>query len=215
MGRKVHPFGFRIGVIKQWKSRWYAEGSAYGDLLGEDMKIRKIIRERMGNSGIAEIEIERLPNQVNVTIHTAKPGMIIGRRGEGVAELRKDLEDMTGKKFKIEVSEVEKPDLNAFLVAENIAQQLEHRVSHSRAMRRAVQNAMRAGAQGIKVVCGGRLSGAEMARSEEVSEGRIPRHTLRADIDFARAEALTTYGRIGIKVWICKGEVLSGELSSL
>ena len=215
MGRKVHPFGFRIGIIKQWKSRWYAEGETYANLVGEDMQIRRIIREHMGNSGIAEIEIERLPNQVIATIHTAKPGMIIGRRGEAVTDLRKKLEDMTGKKFKIEVSEIEKPDLNAFLVAENITQQLEHRVSHSRAMRRAVQNAMRAGAQGIKIVCGGRLSGAEMARSEEMSEGRIPRHMLRADIDFARAEALTTYGRIGVKVWIFKGEVLGGEPSSV
>jgi SSU ribosomal protein S3P len=215
LGRKVHPFGFRIGIIKQWKSRWYAEGETYANLVGEDMQIRRIIREHMGNSGIAEIEIERLPNQVIATIHTAKPGMIIGRRGEAVADLRKKLEDMTGKKFKIDVNEVEKPDLNAFLVAENITQQLEHRVSHSRAMRRAVQNAMRAGAQGIKIVCGGRLSGAEMARSEEMSEGRIPRHMLRADIDFARAEALTTYGRIGVKVWIFKGEVLGGEPSSV
>jgi len=215
LGRKVHPFGFRIGIIKQWKSRWYAEGETYANLVGEDMQIRRIIREHMGNSGIAEIEIERLPNQVIATIHTAKPGMIIGRRGEAVTDLRKKLEDMTGKKFKIEVSEIEKPDLNAFLVAENITQQLEHRVSHSRAMRRAVQNAMRAGAQGIKIVCGGRLSGAEMARSEEMSEGRIPRHMLRADIDFARAEALTTYGRIGVKVWIFKGEVLGGEPSSV
>ncbi len=215
MGRKVHPFGFRIGIIKQWKSRWYAEGETYANLVGEDMQIRRIIREHMGNSGIAEIEIERLPNQVIATIHTAKPGMIIGRRGEAVADLRKKLEDLTGKKFKIDVNEIEKPDLNAFLVAENITQQLEHRVSHSRAMRRAVQNAMRAGAQGIKIVCGGRLSGAEMARSEEMSEGRIPRHMLRADIDFARAEALTTYGRIGVKVWIFKGEVLGGEPSSV
>ncbi len=212
MGRKVHPYGFRIGIIKNWKSRWYAEGAKYADLLGEDKRIRELVRERMGHSGIADIEIERLTNQVVVIIHTAKPGVIIGRRGAAVKELRQDLEALTGKKLKIDVQEVEKPDLSAYLVAENIAQQLERRVSHSRAMRRAVQNAMRAGAQGIKVACGGRLSGAEMARREHMSEGRIPRHTLRADIDFARAEALTTYGRIGVKVWIFKGEVLGKEL---
>lgn len=215
MGRKVHPFGFRIGIIKDWKSRWYAEGENYANLIGEDMHIREIVRKQMGHSGIAEVEIERLPNQVIVAIHTAKPGVIIGRRGSAVKDLREYLENKTGKKFKIDVNEVEKPDLSAYLVAENIAQQLEHRVAHSRAMRRAIQNAMRAGAQGIKIICGGRLAGAEMARVEVMSEGRIPRHTLRADIDFACAEALTTYGRIGIKVWIFKGEVLGGELSSI
>ncbi|MBN1933264.1 MAG: 30S ribosomal protein S3 [Anaerolineae bacterium] len=215
MGRKVHPFGFRIGVIKDWKSRWYAEGETYADLIGEDKRIREIVRQQMGHSGISEIEIERLPNQVIVAIHTAKPGVIIGRRGAAVKDLREYLEGLTGKKFKIDVNEIEKPDLSAYLVAENITEQLERRVSHSRAMRRAVQNAMRAGALGIKIACGGRLSGAEMARAEVMSEGRIPRHTLRADIDFARSEALTTYGRIGVKVWIFKGEVLDGELSSI
>jgi small subunit ribosomal protein S3 len=215
LGRKVHPYGFRIGIIKDWKSRWYAENEEYADLIGEDKMVRDLIREQMGHSGIAEVEIERLPNLVNTIIHTAKPGVIIGRRGAAVKELREDLETMTGKKFKIDVQEIEKPDLSAYLVAENIAQQLERRVSHSRAMRRAVQNAMRSGAQGIKILCGGRLSGAEMARREHMSEGRIPRHTLRADIDFARAEALTTYGRIGVKVWIFKGEVLGQETTSI
>ena len=208
MGRKVHPLGFRLGVIKTWQSRWYAEGEEYADLLAEDMRIRDIIREQVGHAGIDDIEIERLPNQVTVIIHTAKPGIIIGRRGTAVKDLRQSLEDLTGKKIKIEVQEVEKPDLSARLVAENIADQLERRVSHGRALRRAVQQAMRAGAQGVMISCGGRLSGAEMARSETVGEGRIPRHTLRADIDFARAEALTTYGLIGVKVWIYKGEVL-------
>jgi small subunit ribosomal protein S3 len=215
LGRKVHPYGFRIGIIKDWKSRWYAENEEYADLIGEDKIVRDLIREQMGHSGIAEVEIERLPNLVNTIIHTAKPGVIIGRRGAAVKELREDLETLTGKKFKIDVQEIEKPDLSAYLVAENIAQQLERRVSHSRAMRRAVQNAMRSGAQGIKILCGGRLSGAEMARREHMSEGRIPRHTLRADIDFARAEALTTYGRIGVKVWIFKGEVLGQETTSI
>jgi small subunit ribosomal protein S3 len=208
LGRKVHPLGFRLGVIKTWQSRWYAEGEEYADLLAEDMRIREIIREQVGHAGIDDIEIERLPNQVIVIIHTAKPGIIIGRRGAAVKDLRQSLEDLTGKKIKIEVQEVEKPDLSARLVAENIADQLERRVSHGRALRRAVQQAMRGGAQGVMISCGGRLSGAEMARSETVGEGRIPRHTLRADIDFARAEALTNYGRIGVKVWIYKGEIL-------
>ena len=208
MGRKVHPLGFRLGVIKTWQSRWYAEGEEYADLLAEDMRVRDIIRQQVGHAGIDDIEIERLPNQVTVIIHTAKPGIIIGRRGTAVKDLRQSLEDLTGKKIKIEVQEVEKPDLSARLVAENIADQLERRVSHGRALRRAVQQAMRAGAQGVMIRCGGRLSGAEMARRETVSEGRIPRHTLRADIDFARVEALTTYGLIGVKVWIYKGEVL-------
>jgi small subunit ribosomal protein S3 len=208
LGRKVHPLGFRLGVIKTWRSRWYAEGEDYVTRLGEDKKIRGFIREQVGHAGISEIEIERLPNQVIVIIHTAKPGIIIGRRGTAVKELRQDLEAGTGKRIKIEVQEIDKHDLSAYLVAENIAGQLQRRISHGRAMRRAVQQAMRSGAEGVMIMCGGRLSGAEMARRESLSEGRIPRHTLRADIDFARAEALTTYGRIGIKVWIYKGEVL-------
>jgi len=211
LGRKVHPLGFRLGVIKTWKSRWYAEGEDYVERLGEDKHIRDMIREQAGHAGIAEIEIERLPNQVIVIIHTAKPGIIIGRRGASVKQLRQNLEDKTGKRIKVEVQEVDRPDLNAYLVAENITSQLERRISHGRAMRRAVQQAMRAGAEGVMIACGGRLSGAEMARRETVNEGRIPRHTLRADIDFARAEALTTYGRIGVKVWIYKGEVIGQE----
>lgn len=211
MGRKVHPLGFRLGIIKDWRSRWYADGEKYAELLNEDRMIRKLVAERVGHSGLADVEIERLPNQVIIFIHTAKPGVIIGRRGTTVKDLRQDLENLTGKKLKIEVQEVEKPDLSARLVADNIVEQLERRIAHGRAMRKAVQNAMRAGAKGVKIICGGRLSGAEMARREHVSEGRIPRHTLRADIDFARAEALTTYGRIGVKVWIFKGEVLSRE----
>lgn len=208
MGRKVHPLGFRLGVIKTWRSRWYAEGDDYVTRLGEDKQIRDSIREQVGHAGISEIEIERLPNQVIVIIHTAKPGIIIGRRGAAVKDLRQNLETQTGKRIKIEVQEIDKPDLSAYLVAENIAGQLQRRISHGRAMRRAVQQAMRSGAKGVMIICGGRLSGAEMARRESVSEGRIPRHTLRADIDFARAEALTTYGRIGVKVWIYKGEII-------
>lgn len=208
MGRKVHPLGFRLGVIKTWKSRWYAEGQDYVERLGEDKLLRQRIQELVGHAGIADIEIERLPNQVIVIIHTARPGIIIGRRGAAVKDLRQNLEEVTGKRIKIEVQEIDKPDLNAALVAENIAGQLQRRISHGRAMRRAVQQAMRAGAEGVMIRCGGRLSGSEMARVENVSEGQIPRHTLRADIDFARAEALTTYGRIGVKVWIYKGEIL-------
>lgn len=211
MGRKVHPYGFRLGIITDWKSRWYAEAGSYAGLLAEDRMIRQLVRKQMGHSGIADIEIERLPNQVIINVHTAKPGVIIGRRGAAVKDLRQELEGRTGKKFKVDVSEVDKPDLSAYLVAENVAQQLERRVAHSRAMRRAMQNAMRAGAEGVKIVCGGRLAGSEMARVEEMNEGRIPRHTLRADIDFAVAEALTAYGRIGVKVWIFKGEVLKRE----
>jgi small subunit ribosomal protein S3 len=215
LGRKVHPLGFRLGVIKTWKSRWYAEGEDFVERLGEDKEIRDTIREVAGHAGIADIEIERLPNQVIVIVHTAKPGIIIGRRGSSVKELRQQLENQTGKRIKIEVQEVEQPDLNARLVAENIASQLERRISHGRAMRRAVQQAMRSGAEGVMIACGGRLSGSEMARRETINEGRIPRHTLRADIDFARAEALTTYGRIGVKVWIYKGEVLGEEAETL
>jgi len=211
LGRKVHPLGFRLGVIKTWRSRWYAEGEEYADLLGEDLQIREMIRRQAGRAGIDDIEIERLPNQVVIIIHTAKPGIIIGRRGAAVKALRLDLEVLTRKRIKIDVQEVEKPELSARLVAENIVAQLQRRISHGRAMRRAVQQTMRAGAQGVMIACGGRLSGAEMARRETIGEGRIPRHTLRADIGFARVEALTTYGRIGVKVWIYRGEVLGQE----
>jgi small subunit ribosomal protein S3 len=208
LGRKVHPYGFRLKIIRDWKARWYAEGEQYADLLGEDLKIRRLIRDKLEQAGISDIEIERFPKQVSITIHTAKPGIVIGRRGATVKELRQDLEVLTSKRIRLDVQEVEKPDLDAYLVAENIAQQLERRISHSRAMRRAAQQAMRFGAQGVKILCSGRLSGVEMARREWIREGRVPLHTLRADIDYAQAEALTTYGRIGVKVWIYKGEVL-------
>jgi len=204
----VHPYGFRLKVIRDWKARWYAEGEQYADLLGEDLKVRRLIRGKLQQAGISDIEIERFPKQVSITVYTAKPGIVIGRRGATVKELRQDLEVLTGKRIRLDVQEVEKPDLDAYLVAENIAQQLERRISHSRAMRRAAQQAMRFGAEGVKIVCSGRLSGAEMARREWIREGRVPLQTLRADIDYARTEALTTYGRIGVKVWIYKGEVL-------
>ena len=209
MGRKVHPYGFRLKVIRDWQARWYAKkGSQYADLLAEDLKLRQFVLKEVGKAGVSKVDIERFPNQVIVTVHTAKPGIIIGRKGQQVKILREQLEALTAKKVKLEVEEVEKPDLEATLVADNIAQQLERRISHSRAMKRAVQQAMRLGAGGIKIICSGRLAGSEMARRETVMEGRVPRSTLRADIDFARAEALTTYGRIGIKVWIYKGEIL-------
>lgn len=208
MGRKVHPYGFRLKVIRDWKARWYAEGAEYADLLGEDVKVRKLIRGKLERAGISSIEIERFPKQVSITVHTAKPGIVIGRRGVTVKELRKDLENLTGKRIRLEVQEVERPELDAYLVAENVASQLSRRISHSRAMRRAVQQAMRFGAEGIKILCSGRLSGAEMARREWMREGRVPLQTLRADIEYGQVEALTTYGRIGVKVWIYKGEVL-------
>jgi small subunit ribosomal protein S3 len=208
LGRKVHPYGFRLGIIKDWRARWFAEGEEYADLLMEDLTIRQLIRDLMGRAGIADIEIERFPRQVSVTIHTAKPGIVIGRKGAEVNKLKKRLEDMTKKKIRVDVQEVPRPELVASLVAENIAQQLEKRISHKRAMKHAVDKAMRMGAKGMRIVCGGRLAGAEMARREGVSDGRVPRQTLRADIDYAQDEALTTYGRIGIKVWIYKGEVL-------
>ncbi len=209
MGRKVHPYGYRLKVIRDWQARWYAKkGAQYANLLGEDIHLRSFVQQQVGKSGISKVDIERFPNQVIVTIHTAKPGIIIGRKGAAVKQLREQLEKLTNKKVKLEVEEVEKPDLEATLVADNIAQQLERRISHSRAMKRAIQQAMRLGAGGIKIICSGRLAGSEMARRETLMEGRVPRSTLRADIDFARAEALTTYGRIGVKVWIYKGEVL-------
>lgn len=208
MGRKVHPYGFRIGIIKDWRARWYAEGQEYAKLLEEDLKIRRTVRKSLDRASVSNIEIERFPNQVSLTIHTAKPGIVIGRKGANVNALRRDLETLTGKKVRIEVQEINRPELDAYLVAESIAQQLERRISHKRAMKRAVGRAMRFGAKGMMITCAGRLTGAEMARKDTVREGRVPRHTLRADIDYAQSEALTTYGRIGVKVWIYKGEVL-------
>ena len=208
MGRKVHPLGFRLGIIKDWQARWFAAGEEYADLLQEDLEIRQLIRDKMGQAGISKIEIERFPKRVSLTIWTAKPGIIIGRKGANVRALRQDLEKLSDKKVRIDVQEVERPELDAYLVAENIASQLQRRISHSRAMKRSATQAVRMGAEGIKISCSGRLTGAEMARREWVMEGRVPRNTLRADIDYGFAEARTTYGRIGIKVWIYKGEVL-------
>lgn len=210
MGRKVHPYGFRLGYIKDWKARWYAEKGEYSELLAEDLKVRKQIRDELGHAGISTIEIERFPRarHVSIKIWTAKPGIVIGKKGANVNALRQNLEALTGKKVHIDVEEVSQPEVDAYLVAEGIAQQIERRISYKRAMKQAVQRAMRFGAQGAMVTCAGRLHGAEMARRDSLREGRVPRHTLRADIDYAQVEALTTYGRVGVKVWIYKGEVL-------
>ncbi len=210
MGRKVHPYGFRLGYIYDWRARWYAENDEYADLLVEDLKVRDLIRTDLGHAGISKVEIERFPRarQLSVKIWTAKPGIVIGRKGANVNALRKSLEDLTSKKVHVDVEEVSRPELDAQLVAEGIAQQIERRISYKRAMKQAVQRALRFGAEGAMITCAGRLHGAEMARRETTREGRVPRHTLRANIDYAQAEALTTFGRIGIKVWIYKGVIL-------
>ena len=222
MGRKVHPYGFRLKVIRDWKSRWFAEGREYADLLQEDREIRSMIyaqmeeRSRDGQSGISRVEIERFPpNQVNIIIWTSRPGVVIGRKGENVKGLRRDIEEFTGqKRVHIDVQEVEQPDLDAKLVAENIVAQLERRIYHNRAMKRAVRQAMRSGAEGVKVQCKGRLSGSEMSRVTWMREGRVPLHTMRADIDYAQEEARTSYGRIGVKVWVYRGEILPGQTAT-
>ncbi len=232
MGRKVHPIGMRLGINTTWQGRWFAEGKDYRDQLHQDMAIRTLlmgldskggvaaslpalklrkelpeaVRER--KAGISHIEVERFPGKTKVIIHTAKPGVLIGRKGEGVKKIRQALEALIGKKVELDIKEIAAPDLDAFLVAENIADQLERRIAYRRAMKRAIQAAMKQGAQGIKIEVAGRLAGAEMARSVWLREGRVPLQTLRANIDYARAEATTTYGQIGVKVWIYKGEVM-------
>jgi small subunit ribosomal protein S3 len=208
MGRKVHPIGFRLKINKTWESRWFANPDKYADQLHEDIAIRELVNESAPKAGISRVEIERYPNSVHVTVHTAKPGIVIGRKGANVKELRRQLQALTGVSVKLDIAEIKDPDLDAWLVADNIAGQLSRRISHRRAMQRAVAQTMRQGAQGVKVMCSGRLAGVEMARREWMREGRVPAQTLRADIDFARAEALTTYGRIGVKVWIYKGEII-------
>ncbi|MBA4420976.1 MAG: 30S ribosomal protein S3 [Anaerolinea sp.] len=206
MGRKVHPIGFRLNINQPWQGRWYAEGKEYSDQLAQDFEIRKVVRSEAEKAGVSKIEVERFPGKVKVTVHTAKPGILIGRKGESVKKMRTALETLTSKKIDLEIKEIANPDTDAFLVAVNIAGQMERRVSYRRAMKRALQQATRQGALGIKVEVAGRLSGAEMARSVWLREGRVPLQTLRANIDFAKAEALTTYGRIGVKVWVYKGE---------
>jgi small subunit ribosomal protein S3 len=208
VGQKVNPVGLRIGIIRDWESKWYA-GKDFGDLLLEDVKIRDFLKKKLKDAAVSRIEIERAANRVNVTIHTAKPGMVIGKGGAEVENLRAELTKITkGKKVHINIMEIKQADLDATLVAESIAQQLERRISFRRALKQAIQRTMRAGAKGIKASVSGRLGGAEIARTEGYTEGTVPLHTLRADIDYGTAEAHTTYGRIGVKVWIYRGEVL-------
>ncbi|MDD4600527.1 30S ribosomal protein S3 [bioreactor metagenome] len=207
MGQKVNPHGMRLGIIKTWDAKWYAD-KGYAANLHEDLKLRKFIKEKLYTSGISKIEIERAANRVKINIHTAKPGMVIGRGGSGIEALKAGLKKLSDKHIDINIVEVKHAELDATLVAENIASQLERRIAFRRAMKQSVTRTMRMGAKGIKVMVGGRLGGAEIARSESYREGSIPLHTLRADIDYGTAEAATTYGRIGVKVWIYKGEVL-------
>jgi small subunit ribosomal protein S3 len=209
MGQKVHPYGFRLGIIKEWTSTWFADRRRYADYLNADIAVRKFLRKKLAHASVSRIQIERPANNARIIIHTARPGIVIGKKGEDIEALRKQLTAMLKIPAHISVEEIRKPELDAYLVAESVAQQLERRIMFRRAMRRAVTNAMRIGAQGIKVNVAGRLNGAEIARSEWYREGRVPLHTLRADIDYGFAEAHTTYGVIGVKVWIFKGEVLS------
>ena len=211
MGRKVHPIGMRLGIIRTWEGRWYAEGQNYIDQFHQDLKIQEMIRGAGDRAGVSQMEIERFPSKVKIVVHTAKPGILIGRKGETVKILRKDLEDLTGQKIDLEIMEIKNPDCDALLVAENVASQIERRISYRRAMSRAIQNSMRQGAEGMKIQVAGRLNGAEMCRTIWLREGRVPLQTLRADIDFALTEADTTYGKIGVKVWVYKGEVLPGS----
>ncbi|MGS0972612.1 MAG: 30S ribosomal protein S3 [Candidatus Izemoplasmataceae bacterium] len=211
MGQKVSPIGLRIGIIKDWDSRWYADKNDVADLLHEDLKIRALLEELYVNSAVSTIEIERSKNRVILTVHTAKPGMVIGREGSNKNKVVEKLQALTGKEIILNVVEVKKPDLDAQLVAENIARQLENRASFRRVQKMAIQRAIRAGAKGCKTLVSGRLGGAEMARSEGYSEGNVPLHTLRADIDYSNVEASTTYGKLGIKVWIYKGEILPAK----
>lgn len=208
MGQKVDPRVFRIGITRDWNSRWFARGKEFSELLLEDANIRALVKKKLYGAGIARTEIERAANRIKVTIHTARPGMVIGRGGAGVEELRKQIEGMTAKQVSINIVEVKVPELDAQLVAESIAAQLEKRISYRRAMKQAVTRAIRLGAKGVKVIVAGRLAGAEIARSERYVEGTVPLHTLRADIDYGFAEARTTYGQIGVKVWVYKGDVI-------
>ncbi len=214
MGQKVNPHGLRVGVIKDWSSRWYANKKDFGDLLVEDNEIREYSKKKLYMAGISKIDIERAANKIKVTVFTGKPGMVIGRGGSGVEEFRLELEKLTGKSVVVNVEEIKYPDLDAQLVSESIAQALERRISFRRAMKQAMQRTMRMGALGIKTQVAGRVGGADMARTEGYSEGTIPLQTLRADIDYGFAEADTTYGKLGIKVWIYKGEVLPGQKSA-
>jgi small subunit ribosomal protein S3 len=207
LGRKVHPIGFRLGVVTDWQSRWFAERN-YTTLLHEDFALRRLIRERLKGAAVSRIELQRSANQVEVTLHTAKPGIVIGKKGASVDALRKELEEVTDKKVRLNIEEIRQPELDAYLVAESIAEQLSKRVAYRRAMKQAASRALRLGAKGVKIRCSGRLAGAEMARSIVEMRGRVPLHTIRADVDYAMIHAHTIYGRIGVKVWLYKGDVL-------
>jgi len=211
MGQKVHPTVMRLGIVKDHTSIWYADGPAYADKLHTDLIVREYIQKRLAQASVSRIEIERPAQTARITIHTARPGIVIGKKGEDVERLRRELTKMMGVPVHVNIEEIRKPELDAYLVAQNVAQQLERRVQFRRAMKRVMQNAMRLGAEGIKVRVAGRLGGAEIARAENYHEGRVPLHTLRADIDYATAEALTTYGILGVKVWIFKGEVIGSR----
>ena len=208
MGQKTHPYGFRLGIVKPWRSRWFANSRDFPKLLKEDELVRTYLKTRLQHAAISDVHIERKPGKVVVTVHTGRPGVVIGKRGAEVDKLRDELSQLTGKEVGINVEEIKRPELDSQLVADNVAHQLAQRISFRRAMKRAVQSSMRMGAQGIKIKCGGRLGGSEIARVEGYHEGRVPLHTLRADIDYAQSTAKTTFGTIGVKVWIFKGEVV-------
>lgn len=207
MGQKAHPVGLRLGIIRGWESNWY-ESKSYAGKLQEDSQLRQYVRKRLKKAGISRIIIDRTSKNIILTIHTSRPGVVIGKSGKEIAQLEQELKKLTEKEVKVQITEIKRPELDGFLVAENIASQLEGRISFRRAMKSAITSAMRMGAEGIRIMCAGRLGGAEMARTEQYKEGRIPLHTLRADIDYATATAQTIYGSIGIKVWICRGEIL-------
>lgn len=207
MGQKTHPIGLRLGIIKTWNSHWFDE-KGFSDKLHEDLQIRKYVRNRLESAAVSKIGIERTAKKIILTVHTARPGIVIGKKGSEVDKLREELKTITGKDVQINISEIKRPELDAYLVAQNVSKQLQGKISFRRAMKKALTSTMRLGAEGIKIVCSGRLGGAEMARKEEYKQGRIPLHTLRADIDFANYTAHTTYGCIGVKVWICNGEVI-------
>jgi len=211
MGHKVNPTGLRLGINRTWDSRWFANKYQYGELLHEDLRLRRYLKQRLSQAGVSRVIIERPTKKARITIHTARPGVIIGKKGQDIERLRKDLQKMTGSEVTLNIQEIRKPELEATLVAENIAGQLERRVAFRRAMKRAVQSAQRLGAQGIRITCAGRLGGAEIARTEWYHEGRVPLHTLRADIDYGDATAKTAYGSCGVKVWVFKGEILEHD----
>jgi small subunit ribosomal protein S3 len=212
LGQKTNPIGFRLGINKTWKSLWFDE-KFFAKKLSEDLMLRQYIQNRLNNAGISQIEIKRTPKRITLTIHTARPGIVIGKKGTEVDKLKEELQRLTSQEVQLNIHEIKRPELDAVLVADNVAKQIESKVSFRRAMKRAITSTMRMGAEGVRIRCAGRLGGAEIARSEQYKEGRIPLHTLRADIDYARTTAMTAYGTIGVKVWICKGELFGVQSS--